>query len=1190
MEQSPSQNIMPGLHRAPVDPGALPPPEYWTNFEPLYTTPDPSHQHAHPQQHHQQQQQQQLHQQPTPQPQSQPQQQPQQAQQQQSQQPLGISWDHPVFSQNPPSRSPLPTPQDQNHGLYSSTTPQSWRATALHPQPILPATAHPIGMTPQYRQAPQFSSTHAAYEAQPIAASDSAHFPPYTFSRSYYPPQNLSVPDVYAQSHSHSPPTAQAQPQTAHFRPDPHQHHVQYSLPAGYAEGNSHVPMNYPTEFTQSTPTGSEQTINPQYLSSAQQAANQQSSLHNNNNLLYLNPDEPKLYNFYREDLQMPPALGQSVTHNQPIAPKPQSAYEFVLPINGMLCYLLIGGIPLTRLGPNLSQSHAAAKGAKPVKKPATKKQSTLQPKKTTAKGANKKMDGAAESSESETDSSDSELEIENQDPEESSPLPATRPTEPEAAAKYDVLKAVWSPRNRRPNVDKVKSALVAFKDVVKTVRDAWKDSSQAMKAAENTGNNEEATRLKKDVVLQRRLMDVVVCATLEMGHPIIVEKLGEHPIAVAAMYSFLLDRHQAADFDGALTVNILKLLSRFVTMDEDVLQKTNVAKLLPRFVKKGGPAVKKLAQEIMDNAAASTKRKQDSAKPAAKDGSPSKQTSTVLGATASDGARPELAGSKRPRDAESNGQPATKRVVVTSNNKNASKPGGAVAAPKRPQDAVLDNKGASAQPSRPKTNIVAPKPTNLFGSLSSASKRPGTSNAERAAAAAAKTSNPPERREPQPAPPRPTFSFGDLMADLNKPKEPAPAQPAEPKTPETEEEREKRLRKEARRRLRVTWKPDESLTEVRLFTHDPDEELGPGDRMQREAGDVKGEGSVLKLHRDLDEEDDEEGGIREEQLLEYFVPSEIDFDEMPFEERGRNFIKRGGVEIPESAEKKAQEHREATTLMVFYTSPADVPSTPKEPPQPDTEEAVPDVVSFGEVPDHVMARQNRYFAAVKPQPPAAATPAPAPAPAATAQAPFDISNLLKIIQSAPQQPKSTPPPQTQPAPAPMSDLERTFSLFRQPQPQPQPASQPPMLQMPQFSAAPQAAAGQAIDLQNILAIMNAQKQMQPAATAPQAPPTQPSIAPNLAAIFSQINGQSQPGAGNMPQQSVHFEDPERKRLRETGAYDGADDDRSSYPKRNKYNDLGKKHPKAGSVPCRYWQSGKCRKGDECTYRHDPLI
>lgn len=112
-------------------------------------------------------------------------------------------------------------------------------------------------------------------------------------------------------------------------------------------------------------------------------------------------------------------------------------------------------------------------------------------------------------------------------------------------------------------------------------------------------------------------------------------------------------------------------------------------------------------------------------------------------------------------------------------------------------------------------------------------------------------------------------------MADLNKQKESPPSEPAENMPPETEEERTKRLRKEARRKLRVTWKPDDSLTEVRLFTHDPDEELGPGDHAQREAGDVKGEGSVLKLHRDLDEFDEEEdGGVREESFRDYYEPS----------------------------------------------------------------------------------------------------------------------------------------------------------------------------------------------------------------------------------------------------------------------------------------------------------------------------
>lgn len=424
--------------------------------------------------------------------------------------------------------------------------------------------------------------------------------------------------------------------------------------------------------------------------------------------------------------------------------------------------------------------------------------------------------------------------------------------------------------------------------------------------------------------------------------------------------------------------------------MDEDVLQKTNVAKLLPRFVKKGGPTVKELAQKIMDNAAASTKRKLEAGKSASKDGSPK---TPVPDGSVPDGRGGEATGSKRPREGEGNGQPATKRMVVTANPKPAAKPNSTVVSgvSKRPQEVGQDNKPAAANAARPKANIIAPKPTSLFGSLSSASKRPGTSNAERAAAAAAAakarcvasrylsaglmanimSSNPAEKKESQLPPPRPTFSFGDLMADLNKQKDPAPAQPAEDRPPETEEERKKRLRKEARRKLRVTWKPDASLTEVRLFTHDPEEELGPGDHL----GDVKGEGSVLKLHRDLDElEEEDDGGIREEQLSDYYEPSgrsfyfcqccyscalilmesEIDNGDIAPDDRSRNYIKRGGTAEPTSPEKNAQEHREATTLMVFYTSPADVPSTPKEPPPADAEDTAPEVVSFGELPDHV--------------------------------------------------------------------------------------------------------------------------------------------------------------------------------------------------------------------------------------------
>src|SRR5689334_6973919 len=106
-----------------------------------------------------------------------------------------------------------------------------------------------------------------------------------------------------------------------------------------------------------------------------------------------------------------------------------------------------------------------------------------------------------------------------------------------------------------------------------------------------------------------------------------------------------------------------------------------------------------------------------------------------------------------------------------------------------------------------------------------------------------------------------------DTLADMSKPKE-SELKKVEDSPPETEEERSKRLRKEGRRKLRVSWKPDTALVETRLFTHDPDEEVGHGDSMIRDAGDLKGEGRMLKLHKDL-EEFDEDDDVGEE--LELF-------------------------------------------------------------------------------------------------------------------------------------------------------------------------------------------------------------------------------------------------------------------------------------------------------------------------------
>ncbi|KAG5287240.1 C-x8-C-x5-C-x3-H zinc finger protein [Histoplasma ohiense] len=1104
-------------------------------------------------------------------------------------QPFGIGWDHPVF-QAPHSNSPSKPHQPQD--IYPQTQ-QQWQQPPLQPQMVqepqrnytLPAQYHinqfqPPNPTPTYETSQQNAPYRQyTFDPQPFYAN------PPSAAKSAFNQQ--SAVDLHTANHpSRLAPSPVPSPLPSYGRPVSLQSNLQNDA------------INFATGFQEHHSASTyHNTIDPQFLSAPQHSMIQPVS------------SQPEFFVINPADLDNHSTSDHYHAYNTEIAPRligPSQALSTVQPIPQ---------ITTTGKKPTKARTKADRPPAKRRKKDAPEKvqdRAKAAANKAVIKQGPRPPDASASSDSSDDSDSSSDLEVAP----EPFPLPPLRPLDAEGGIKYDTLKAVWSPRNKQPPISTIRNALMLFSDLIKGVRDSWKAKSESLKAAENQNQEDKIPGMKKEVTLQRRLIDLIVTTALDGGHPAIIQRFGEHPIIVSALYSFLLDRHTAADSDGPLTVNILKLMTKFVTMDQAMLEKTKNDKILSRFVKKGGDIIKQLAQTILSNAAELTKRKAEIAK-----ASP-KKTESALNEDGLVAMEPEIVirnplpsttGAKRPRELETDGSPSTKRSVTTSNGKPATKPT-TVAVTKRTTTTAPDVKSTAAvgnaAAAKPKPNMVIPKPTpSLFSSLMSASKKPGTSNSARAAAAAKERANPPEQK---PAPPpavvqKPAFSFSETMADLSKPKELVPSKPAEDLPPETEEERKKRIRKEERRKLRVSWKPDDSLTEIRLFTHDPEEDIGHDDSMIRDVADVGGEGRTLKLHRgmdDLDDEDeDDDPEARTRSFHPYTSPTEIDFSELDSEERQRNFIKRGGIQKPESAEKLAQEQRESKTLSVFYTSLADIPSSPKEPPAPDADESYDPEVPFGEPGDQTKARSAKYFAAKAPiQPP------PQPQSAHTPQNPstVDISSLLKLIQQAPQ---SGQPQPSQP-PIPIPDLEKTYGQFVGNQGQPTPTSIPQVPQIPQATQPATLPGG--LDIQALLAVMNAQTQLQqgaPAFPPAQGPAASSSQAPNLASILSQfqipvVTGQtqtqppqqqqqqqqqppSQPLAYNQNQSKQHgsfYEDADRKRMRE-GHSHGHGNKRARTNGEFKH----KKHPKAGLVPCRYWKEDKCLKGDDCTFRHDPL-
>lgn len=217
MEQSAPQSNVPDVRRSSVAQGSLAP-EYWNHIDPLYSSgPDPL----------------------------------QLLQQQPQQQPLGINWDHPIFTQQHQQQQ-QPQQQQQNHlqpqqehnQAIFSTAPQSWHQNSALAQPTMSPGPQNYAI-PQQRQyqIPHYPQGQVTYNSPSLSPSNNlSYHSPYSLPNHYYQTSHApSVPETYTR-----PPLQNIAPrpspnQPVPIRPNNVQRPLnhQYILPAEYQDSIS---------------------------------------------------------------------------------------------------------------------------------------------------------------------------------------------------------------------------------------------------------------------------------------------------------------------------------------------------------------------------------------------------------------------------------------------------------------------------------------------------------------------------------------------------------------------------------------------------------------------------------------------------------------------------------------------------------------------------------------------------------------------------------------------------------------------------------------------------------------------------------------------------------------------------------------------------------------------------------------
>ncbi|KAI0472826.1 hypothetical protein GGR56DRAFT_676887 [Xylariaceae sp. FL0804] len=497
-----------------------------------------------------------------------------------------------------------------------------------------------------------------------------------------------------------------------------------------------------------------------------------------------------------------------------------------------------------------------------------------------------------------------------------------SRPADPLKAVEYDVVRIVW----RDPRNTSEYSYNKALKDFGNYVfNELWAQINELKKQLDETQDKTSRGKLQSDMTGKYDLIHAAIKTALAFGDDHLLRHTGQHAKLMVALFTALRRRFASSKstYNDSFTKTVLKFLSCITTMDNDQLNaRLKFDAFRNKYYEGLDEEGRVYLNEISSNASradSQTVRQLDTAigvKNEKENLSKKPAVPAVKSAAPTSAAAPKTAGSKptiplkktasevkKIQPTDYSGLGSARKVSNGSSKVNAS------ASPfKRAREDDVDSR--------------APKKVAVEGAT-------GVTASSKVAPATAKS---------EPKAPTAPSTIGGLLAEIAKPIEKQKPREEPAKASETPEEKTRRLRKEARRGLRVAWKPDRELVEYRIFEHDSAEDEGRASNMVRDARDNRSEGQMLKMKRDIqeDEEEDEEDRRdekpKEVELQTWSPPSLANLSPLDQQQREKNYVTRAGLREVESEQKKVMEEYENRELMAIYTSFSEIPETPRSP------------------------------------------------------------------------------------------------------------------------------------------------------------------------------------------------------------------------------------------------------------------